>query len=104
MRVRIPEAFTLHGQRFIVTMDPALCAKTGNRGEARLGYSEIAIQPEIESEPQPQSRVEQAFIHELVHGILFHMESSLNDDEKWVNLFANLLHQALSTMEYGGKK
>jgi hypothetical protein len=100
----IPVSFMLHGQNIEVVFDDSLCAREGNRGENHNGYNKIMLQSHVAGEPQPQSWIEQAFTHELVHDILFHMESEKNEDEKFVNLFASLLHQALTTAEYGGKR
>jgi hypothetical protein len=36
--------------------------------------------------------------------MLIHAESKMGDDEKFVNLMGNLLHQAWSTMTYPKKK
>jgi hypothetical protein len=33
------------------------------------------------------------FLHEVVHGILYHMGSEMNDNEKFVEGFASGLHQ-----------
>ena len=38
------------------------------------------------------------FCHELVHSILSTMDHKLNDDEKFVDMFAGLLHQAWTTI------
>jgi len=102
--VPIPKSLMLHGQLIEVVFDDNLCAREGNRGENHNGYNKIVLQSHVAGDPQPQSWIEQAFLHELVHDILYHMESEKNDDEKFVNLFASLLHQALTTMEYGGKR
>ena len=96
----IPKSFQLHGQTIHVVMDDNLGSMQGNRGEVRSGYNEIRLQPAVKGDPQPPSKIEQAFLHELVHAILNHMESESENDEKFVNLFANLLHQALSSAEY----
>lgn len=44
-----------------------------------------------------QSLREHTFYHELVHSILSSMDHDLNDDEKFVDMFAGLLHQAMTT-------
>jgi hypothetical protein len=50
---------------------------------------------------QPHTTIEQTFCHELVHSILYHIEErELFNNEKFVNLFAGALYQALETLEY----
>lgn len=98
--LRIPTKFELHGQTINVLYDNALIAKTDSRGEAHARNNIIYLQPNNDGCPQPQTSVEQAFCHELTHFILQHMESDKNNDEIFVNLFGNLLHQALVTAEY----
>ena len=100
----IPHSFMLHGQTIEVKYEDDLSAKESNRGVTLHGYNQIKLQSSVRGEPQPSTWVEQAFCHELVHEILYHMESDKDEDEKFVNLFASLLHQALTTAEYGGKK
>lgn len=46
---------------------------------------------------QPKSKLLHTFHHELCHAILFYMNSPLWRNEKWVDQFAGLLHQALET-------
>jgi len=99
--MKIPKAFWLHGQRIEIVYDKLLGTMQGNRGEARYGYNEIRLLPIVEGDPQPKSKIDQAFFHELTHLILDHMEKDeLSKDEAFVNLFASLLHQALTTAEY----
>lgn len=98
--MRIPQSFSLHGQKISVVYEPPLVYKNGNRGEARFSTNQIALQNNGDGNPIPQSTIEQTFCHELVHFILNEMCNKLKDDERFVDLFASLLHQGLSTMEY----
>jgi hypothetical protein len=98
-------SFQLHGQTINVIWDEALQNKTDARGEAHLRNNEIHLQSHTDSVPTPISDIEQAFCHELVHWVLNQMNHKLNNNEPFVNLFASLLHQALTTAEYEkGKK
>lgn len=53
-------------------------------------------------------QLEQNFCHELVHFIIYHSgsayrgkdHSQMHHDEEFIDLTGQLLHQALSTMEY----
>ena len=96
----IPESFQLHGQTFVVKEDATLANRTDNRGETKPRTNEIILQITTETVPIPQTMVEQTFCHELMHCLLIHAESKMGDDEKFVNLMGNLLHQAWSTMVY----
>jgi predicted SprT family Zn-dependent metalloprotease len=102
---QIPESFQLHGQTIRVIWVETLQAKNDARGEAHLRSNEIHLQSHTASVPNPPTDIEQAFVHELIHWILNQMNHKLNNNEAFVNLFASLLHQALTTAEYRkGKK
>jgi len=96
----IPESFQLHGQTITVEFDPNLINNSDDRGQAMTRLKKIKLQSSTESIPVPQTCMEQTFCHELMHFILIHAESKMGDDEKFVNLVGNLLHQALTTMTF----
>ncbi len=96
----IPTSFQLHGQTVTVRWDETLNSKDDARGLASFRGNEIRLQPRTDSVPAINCDIEQAFCHEMVHWILHQMDHKLNDNEAFVNLFANLLHQALTTAEY----
>lgn len=98
--MNIPKTFKLHGQTFVVKADATLSHRTDDWGETKPRINEIVLQINTESSPIPQTMVEQRFCHELMHCLLIHAESKMGDDERFVNLMGNLLHQAWSTMEY----
>jgi len=78
-----------------------IASENGSLGEARLAKNEIAIQRNSNGFQRPQTQVEETFYHELVHYILHHMgQNELCDEERFVDGFSHLLHQALATMEY----
>jgi hypothetical protein len=47
-----------------------------------------------------KSVTEQTFLHELVHAVLFCMNNSLYENEEFVDTFAGLAHQALTSAKY----
>jgi predicted SprT family Zn-dependent metalloprotease len=99
--MRIPTRFKLLGRTITVENDPQLIFTEGATGMAHYRTSRIRLQPHCYEQPVLADDREKTFLHELVHHILVNMEQpKLNDDEKFVNLFAGLLHQALTTMEY----
>jgi predicted SprT family Zn-dependent metalloprotease len=61
----------------------------------------IQLNPKDPEIGHSQAGVEQTFCHELTHSILYAMgELKLYANEKFVDLFGHLLHQALTTQEF----
>lgn len=101
--LRIPTSFQLFGQTITVRYDPTLVHETDCVGSSRYRHNTILIQPSQAGQDRLQSQIEQTFCHELVHYILrFLNEDDLNKSEKFVDLFAGLLHQTFTTMTYEG--
>jgi len=98
--MKIPIRFKLTGETINVKFDKSVSYVEDCLGIARYRISEINIQPPAEGTPVPYTKTEHAFFHELVHFILYMMSNDLYNDEKFVNVFARFLHQALTTMEY----
>ncbi len=100
--MKIPTSFKLFGQKISVVFEKSLNGQFGNAGEARYTENKIALMPDIEGvHNRPDDYQEQVFCHELTHHILNQMcERDLNNNEKFVDIFGSLLHQALSTAEY----
>jgi predicted SprT family Zn-dependent metalloprotease len=97
----IPRRLKLLGRTITVEYDPMLDGRDGTVGEARYTSDSIALQPNTDTFRRPQTQLEQVFLHELVHYILNEMnEYDLRRNEKFVDVFAGLLHQALTTMEF----
>jgi hypothetical protein len=95
--MKIPKRFKLAGQTIQVIIDKELQHREDLWGLTVYRENKILLDEAI---ARPQTGQEQTFLHELVHWILYAMESDLRTDEKFVNLFSNFLHQALTTMEY----
>ena len=74
----------------------------GNKvGECSLTASTIKITTECNNKPTSNDYQEASYYHELVHGILQTMgEFDKDSDERFVEGFANLLHQAIKTAKY----
>lgn len=89
----IPESFSLAGMEISVHFDDKL-HKKGVVGMADYRSQEIRMDNSIAS----HRFLEQTFLHELVHWIFFVMgEQKLQAKEKFIDLFAYFLHQALLT-------
>ena len=98
MKFNIPKKFRVGG----VEWDVRLVQHCGNYDDFGFckpqGIIEIANQ--AGGYKVTDSKKSQTFLHELTHAILFTMrKDELNDDESFVNTFASLLNEAISTME-----
>lgn len=104
-KFRIPKRFKLLGQTINVVYDDELVHEDDFKGVAVYRRNEIRIQPSNKYQRIPKEQVEQTFLHELIHFILYYtnireVSEAPYADEAFVDATANLLHQALTTMEY----
>jgi predicted SprT family Zn-dependent metalloprotease len=103
--VNIPTRFKLFGQTInIVYPEHVFREKDGYEGFATYRTNEIQLRP---NSTLSQEAKEQTFFHELTHFILYHAGASysgktefMHQDECFVDMVSNLLHQAISTFEY----
>ena len=99
--MKIPKSFKLFGHIIEVEMQEHLNDKTDCRGQTRYRENKIYLQVIDEKfYSRPVTTLEQTFCHEMVHWILTVMQEKIEEDEKFVEVFSQLLHQALTTMEY----
>jgi predicted SprT family Zn-dependent metalloprotease len=107
--MRIPKSFKLFGSTIKVVDNPRLSIDRNWNAAACFMEQRIEMMPIIETHPQSKTKREQAFCHELMHFILYYGSGAINDkfkpsyahlDEEFVECMGNLLHQALTTMEY----
>jgi Zn-dependent peptidase ImmA (M78 family) len=80
--------------------------KTVNDGDILMGeisYHKATIY--INEQQNDQLQVA-TLLHEIVHGILYHMGHEMNDNEKFVEGFASGLHQVFrdNHWTFGGEK
>jgi Zn-dependent peptidase ImmA (M78 family) len=70
-------------------------------GEITYDKATIYINEELNDQLQVST-----LLHEIVHGILYHMGSEMNDNEKFVEGFASGLHQVFkdNNWTFGGEK
>lgn len=102
IRMEIPKRFKLLAHTVEVVDDTKYCEASGILGEAHLDINKITLSTTSNKETLPQSVKEHTFIHEVIHCILRQMgENELNKNEKFVDMFAGLLHQVLTTQEHG---
>lgn len=106
--MKIPVRFRLLGQTIEVKSDDAHYRDTDWEGSASYRRNEIKLQSNGPQIPLKPEMIEQTFLHELVHYICYQagaavnheLKKPLHQNEEFVDLFAGLLHQTLTTMEY----
>ena len=92
----IPKSFQLMGHTVIVNLVPE---KDWSDDDAVGFWNSQNLSISILAGIGDQ-RTQQIFCHELVHAILHSMgEIKLNENEKFVDVFGSLLHQAWVTIE-----
>ena len=99
--IPIPRRFMLGGIWVDVEIVEDLTHKDNAFGQANFNDSRIRIQPNVLGTPRAVQDIERTFFHELTH-FLFHMagEYEYRDDEKRIDVFSRLLHQAMKTAVY----
>ena len=107
-QMKIPKRFKLFGRTIEVVFDEALFVERPEcSGFASYRMGKIELNPSKFLYGKADQK-EQTFYHELMHFILYHAGSSysgedhnnMHQDEPFVDLCSNLLHQAISTMEF----
>jgi predicted SprT family Zn-dependent metalloprotease len=105
--VKIPKSFKLMGQTIEVTSREKDFIENNDRvAFASYRANEIQLNPFMFPIKQ-ESQKQHAFLHELVHFIIYYSGDTykaktdyMHQDEGFIDLTANLLHQAITTMEY----
>jgi predicted SprT family Zn-dependent metalloprotease len=105
--MHIPTRFKLFAQTILVEFDLTFFQdREGVYGYADYRRNRIILRPSSELVPVNEEQLEQTFLHELMHFILYHIPNVpedagyLHQNEGIVDLLASLLHQARTTMEY----
>lgn len=92
----IPGEFQLIGHKIKVFWDDHLMANQQSLGVCHFDENKIFLQTAISELNIAEEVVKQTFLHEVVHFMLHLMgEEKLNEDEKFVDLFAQLNYQFL---------
>lgn len=94
---KIPKEFTIFGERhkvkFVKSID-----RGKTYGEWDPNKNIIRLEKSLSLTPD---KMEQTFIHELIHCCLDHLSYiELNKDEKFVDDLSKALHQAFKTFKY----
>lgn len=94
MTTIIPKVIQLGGIKITVEIDPTLFKNRRILGDAQYPPQKIVLDPTV----LDLDLAEQNYVHELVHWILYVMnEDDLRNNERFVDLFATFLHQALKS-------
>lgn len=99
MNWSIPKQYQIGAHTREVWKDPTLLRETGRYGEIDHVRGLIKIQSNNASLCSQESIDKDTFLHEVVHDILWMLDQrELNKDEAFVNTFASLLNQVISSM------
>ena len=98
-RLKIPKSFQLLGHTYVVQhVDDFGPVNGGTVGLCEFGPQVISIKKSNEGQKLSRTSIEQTFCHELVHAIYQIMgENEMCANECHVDMFAGLLHQALTS-------
>jgi hypothetical protein len=106
--MKIPKSFKLLGHTVTVSYEPAAFYEKNRYGACSFESKWIKLCPVSPAMPVTQSSLEHTFLHELNHMILYHChglekvkgDTPLYENEPFVDFYAGLLHQALTSFEY----
>jgi hypothetical protein len=100
-KLKIPKRFKLFGSYTNVVFDNDRMNREGKYGEHSYSCQKITLATTHGTELLSNDKILDTFYHEKVHSILAAMnERELNDNEKFVDIFAKLLRQSDETSEY----
>lgn len=100
--MKIPKSFRLLGATFTVSFDDNLVEREGLLGRICYNKHEIVLQnPKARGVKDiSKTSVEQTLFHEIIHAALGAAgREGLNEDEAFVDLLGQLLHQVMTTMK-----
>jgi hypothetical protein len=98
---RIPKSFRLFGSTTNIVWDNERMNRDGKYGEFDYSKQQITLSTTIGVLSLSEDKVLDTFYHEKVHAILMAMnERDLNDNEKFVDVFAKLLRQSDETTQF----
>lgn len=98
MKITIPKQFNILGHTIKVKMGNPIVNGRIVAGSVDPNNNIIELATTIDGNPIGQSMLEHTYLHEITHLILDTMgENELYYNEKFVDLFAGLLHQVLIT-------
>lgn len=101
MEIVIPNEFQLGPHTIRIVREEGFASRDGLLGQHITNQRVIKLQTYKPEMNNPNSEYMQTFYHEKVHAILSLMgEDDLNNNEKFVDLFASLLLQTDKTAKF----
>ena len=101
--MKIPKRFKIFGHTVEVKKSADYEDKEGGQGVAQLNKNRIIIQCN-EALKRPATRMEQCYLHEVIHMIFSELNYTKEaDNEQMVDQVASALHQVLTTSEYSNE-
>jgi len=98
--MKLPTEYQLMGKTVKVKEVDCLVVNNDADGEHHPRLDEIHIQKNSPAWPRSEDQLGEAFWHEVTHSILDAMEEKkINENERFVTLFGNLLYQVIKTMK-----
>ena len=96
--MKIPKQFNILGYTIDVVYEDDRLNERQLLGQASPNFAKISLRKQVEGKVLPKATLEHTYLHEVVHIVLKAMgEDELYENEKFVDLFAGLLHQILTT-------
>jgi rRNA pseudouridine-1189 N-methylase Emg1 (Nep1/Mra1 family) len=100
-KVRIPKRFKLFATTVEVVWDNKKCDDLGAYGQADYGSSQIILATTNGAYSLSKDKIIDTYYHERTHHILNAMqETELCKNEKFVDVFSQLLRQSIESEEY----
>ncbi len=99
-KLKIPKQFEIGGRTVKVKFIKKMADNDSVVGYAKYRQNLIEIQENVEGTSMPYDRKIETFYHELVHWILCMMDEDEKNNDKYVSIFSQYLHQILKTSVY----
>lgn len=96
----VPKKFELMGTTIELEYNADMMLDNDAMGQANYRRNKIFIAPNTVTFKMSKEQLEHVFLHELVHWIFRQLNrTELQKDEELVDMFADLLHQAIKSAD-----
>lgn len=96
--MKLPKSITVNDKKYTVIND--VSKEQYTLGSISYTNSTIHVNTKTAQRTVPKSEQAVVFWHEVVHAILHDIKPKLNNDEKFVQEFAELLHQVTTSARF----